>query len=133
MASGINSTLRSVGLAAGIAALGAIFTAQLRHTVEVRLAATPLAAHAHAIAAGLGGPKAGGAQSGLTAAARHAVAAAARAGFADSLNAILLIGAAIAAIAAITSLTLIRGRDFAAVPAAPGTEADLPAAEPATT
>jgi hypothetical protein len=67
---------------------------------------------------------------GLTAAARQAVAAAARAGFADSLNAILLIGAAIAAIAAITSLTLIRGRDFAAVPAAPGTEADLPAAEP---
>jgi hypothetical protein len=102
-----------------IAALGAIFTAQLRHAVEVRLAATPLAAHAHAIAARIGGPKASGAQSGLTAAARHAVAAATQAGFTDGLNTIPLIGAAIAAI---TSLTLIRGRDFAAVPAAPGTE-----------
>ena len=39
----------------------------------------------------------------------------------------------LAAVAAITSPTLTRGRDFAAVPAAPGTEADLPAAEPATT
>jgi hypothetical protein len=133
MASGINSTLRSVGLAAGIAALGAIFTAQLRHTVESRLAATPLAAHAHAIAAGIGGPNASGAQSGLSVAARHAVTAAARAGFADGLNTILLIGAAVAAVAAVASLILIRGRDFAAEPAAPGTEAGLPAAEPATT
>jgi predicted MFS family arabinose efflux permease len=132
MASGINSTLRSVGLATGIAALGAIFTAQLRTTITGRLAGTPLAAHAHAIAAGLGSPKASGAQSGLTAAARQAAATATRAGFADSLNTILLIGAAIAAVAAITSLTLIRGRDFAAVPAAPGPEAVRPAAaEPA--
>jgi hypothetical protein len=134
MASGINSTLGSVGLATGIAALGAIFAAQFRSTVTGRLAGTPLAAHAHAIAAGLGGPKSSGAQSGLTAAARQAVATAARAGFAGSLNTILLIGAAVAAIAAITSLTLIRSRDFAAVPAAPGTEAGHPAdAEPATT
>ena len=123
MASGINSTLAAVGLATGIAALGAIFTGQLLSTVTRRLAGTPLAAHAHAIAAGLGGPDSGGAQSGLTAAARHAVATAARAGFAGSLNTILLIGAAIAAIAAITSLTLIRGRDFAAAPADTDTHA----------
>jgi len=133
MASGINSTLRSVGLAAGIAALGAIFTAQLRHTVEGRLAATPLAAHAHAIAAGIGGPNASGAQSGLSAAARQAVATAARAGFADGLNTILLIGAAVAAVAAVASLILIRGRDFAAEPAAPDVVgARQAAAEPTT-
>jgi len=61
-------------------------------------------------------PGSGGAQSGLTAAAPQAVATTVRAGFADSLNRILLIGAVIAAIAAITSLTLIRaaqGRDRA--------------------
>jgi hypothetical protein len=134
MASGINSTLRSVGLATGIAALGAIFAGQLLSTVTGRLAGTPLAARAHAIAAALSGPTAG-AQSGLTAAARQAVATAARAGFADSLDTILLIGAAIAATAAITSLALIRGRDFAAVvPAAADTEAGRPdAAEPVTT
>ena len=61
--------------------------------------------------------------------------AAARAGFADGLNTILLIGAVIAAISAVTSLTLIRGRDFAAVvPAAADTESGhLDAAEPVTT
>jgi len=110
MASGINSTLRQVGTATGIAALGAIFTAHLRNTVTHRLAATALAAHAHAIAAGIGGPKASGVQPGLTTAARQAIATAARAGFADSVNTILLI---------VASLTLLRGRDFAAEPAAP--------------
>ncbi len=128
MASGINSTLRQVGTATGIAALGAIFTAHLRNTVSHRLAATPLAAHAHAIAAGIGGPQASGVRPGLTTAARQVVATAARAGFADSLNTILLIGAAVAAVA---SLTLIRGRDFAAESAAPGTDAThLTVAEP---
>jgi MFS family permease len=128
MASGINSTLRSVGLATGIAALGALFAGQLLSTVTRRLAGTPLAAHAHAIAVGLGGPDTGGAQSGLPAAARQAVASAARAGFTSSLNTILLIGAAIAAAAAITSLTLIRGRDFAAHPAAPDSDTGTDAA-----
>ncbi len=131
MASGINSTLRQVGTATGIAALGAIFTAHLRNTVSHRLAATPLAAHAHAIAAGIGGPQASGVRPGLTTAARQVVATAARAGFADSLNTILLIGAAVAAVAAVASLTLIRGRDFAVEPAAPGTDAaHLTVAEP---
>ena len=133
MASGINSTLRSVGLATGIAALGAIFTNQLRHTAESRLAALPLAAHARAIAASIGGPQASGARPGLTAAAQQAIATAARIGFTSSLNTILLIGAAIAAVAAATSLTLIRGHDFAAVPAAPASEdARQAVAEPAT-
>src|ERR1700684_3732980 len=48
MASGINSTLRSVGLATGIAALGAIFTAQLPTTITRQVAGTALASHAHA-------------------------------------------------------------------------------------
>jgi hypothetical protein len=59
-----------VGLATGIAALRAIFAGQFRSTVTRRLAATPLASHAHAIAAELGSPGSGGAQSGLTAATR---------------------------------------------------------------
>ena len=122
MASGINSTLRQVGIATGIAALGAIFAAELRHTVAGRLAASPLAAHAQSIAAGIGGSKPAGAPAGGTAAARQAVAAAVRAGFADGLNRILLVGAIAAAVAAIASLALIRGRDFVVVPAAPAAE-----------
>lgn len=111
MASGINSTLRQVGIATGIAALGSIFTAQLRDTATQRLVDSPLAAHAHQIAAGLGGA-AGSLPAGVDAAARQAVAAAARAGFVDGLNLILLIGAVVAFGSAVASLTLIRGRDF---------------------
>ena len=66
MASGINSTLRQVGIATGVAALGAIFSHQ-----------------------------AAGAQRPLT-------------GFVDGLNAILLVGAVLALVAAATSLVLIR-------------------------
>lgn len=98
MASGINSTLRSVGLATGIAAVGAIFAAEVRQSVTHRLATSPLAANAHAIAAGIGSSKPAGATSSVPAAARQLVATAARAGFVDGLNQILLIGAACAAV-----------------------------------
>ena len=70
MASGINSTLRQVGIATGVAALGAIFAHQ-----------------------------AADAQRPLT-------------GFVDGLNAILLVGAVLALVAAASSLVLIRRRDF---------------------
>ena len=70
MASGINSTLRQVGIATGVAALGAIFSHHLSD-------------------------------------ARRPVV-----GLVDGLNAILLVGAILALAAALTSLILIRSRDF---------------------
>jgi EmrB/QacA subfamily drug resistance transporter len=112
MASGINSTLRQVGIATGIAALGSIFAAQLRDTVTHRLVDSPLAAHARQIAAGLGGSSGSDVSSGVSGAARQAIASAARTGFVDGLNLILLIGAVVAFLSAVASLTLIRGRDF---------------------
>jgi EmrB/QacA subfamily drug resistance transporter len=112
MASGINSTLRQVGIATGIAALGSLFAARLRDTVTHRLVDSPLATQAHQIAAGLGGSSGGGLPAGVNAAARQAVATVTRAGFVDGLNLILLIGAAIAFASAVASLILIRGRDF---------------------
>jgi EmrB/QacA subfamily drug resistance transporter len=112
MASGINSTLRQVGIATGIAALGSIFAAQLRDSVTHRLADSPLAAHAHQIAAAVGGASGGDLPAGINAAARQAIATAARAGFGDGLNLILLIGAIVAFGSAVASLALIRGRDF---------------------
>jgi EmrB/QacA subfamily drug resistance transporter len=118
MASGINSTLRQIGIATGIAALGTMFAAQLRHTVEARLAASPLAGQAHMIAAGIGrSNQSSAAQAGLPPAARQAVSTAAHAGFVSGLNLILLVGAAVAIAAAIASLVLIRGRDFVVEPA----------------
>jgi EmrB/QacA subfamily drug resistance transporter len=115
MASGINLTLRQVGTATGIAALGAIFTARFGATVTGRLSATPLAPHAHAIAAGLASGSFGS-QPGLTATARDSVGQAVHAGFAGGLNIVLLIGAITAFVAAFTSLVLIRTRDFVTPP-----------------
>jgi EmrB/QacA subfamily drug resistance transporter len=73
MASGINSTLRQVGIATGVAALGAIFSSRSSESAR--------------------GP-------------------AALEGLVDGLNAILLVGGVLALLAAVTSLALIRSRDF---------------------
>ena len=73
MASGINSTLRQVGIATGVASLGAIFS---HHASQAAQGGDPLP------------------------------------GFVDGLNAILLVGAILALVAAATSLTLIRRKDF---------------------
>jgi EmrB/QacA subfamily drug resistance transporter len=79
MASGINSTLRQVGIATGVAALGAIFS---HHASEAARGPARLA------------------------------------GLVDGLNAILLVGAVLALVAAATSLVLIRRKDFvSAIPA----------------
>src|SRR5947209_2467524 len=56
MASGINSTFRQVGIATGIAVLGAIFESGIASRLSSRLVGTPVAGHAtqiaHAVAAG---------------------------------------------------------------------------------
>jgi EmrB/QacA subfamily drug resistance transporter len=116
MASGINSTFRQVGLATGIAALGAIFESQLKGTLAPRLAGTPAAGHvsqvAHAVAAG-------GAQQAVQAAPgghRAAAALAIHGAFASAMNDILLIAAIVALAGAAVAFATIRQRDFAAYP-----------------
>jgi len=116
MASGINLTLRQVGTATGIAALGAVFTARFGTTINGALSATPLAPHAHAIATGLTTGSFSASQPGVTATARHTITQAVHTGFANGLNLILLIGAITAFMAAVTSLVLIRDRDFVTPP-----------------
>ena len=76
MASGINSTLRQVGIATGVATLGTIFSHHASQQAR--------------------GPQA-------------------LVGLVDGLNAILLVGAIVALVAAVTSLTLIRSKDFVAI------------------
>ena len=109
MASGINATFRQVGLATGIALYGSLFASQLRHGVTAALLRTPYAHRAAQIGAGL--------QPGArTGAVPAAVATAVQTGFTSALNEILLVGAAVALAAAITSLLLIRARDFLVAP-----------------
>jgi EmrB/QacA subfamily drug resistance transporter len=113
MASGINSTFRQVGLATGIAGMGAIFESQLSSKLAPRLAGTPAAGHAAQIAHAAA---AGGAQSVVQSVppGRRAEAAAAIHGaFAGALNDILLVAGIVALVGAVLALALVRQRDFA--------------------
>jgi EmrB/QacA subfamily drug resistance transporter len=116
MASGINSTLRQVGIATGVATLGALFASQVRTSVAGSLAATPLAGHAHSIAVGISTGGAAQAIASTPPPLRGLVAGAARAGFVSGLNEILLVGAVVAFAGAAVSLALVRERDFITAP-----------------
>ena len=91
MASGINNTFRQVGIATGIAALGAIFQSRI-------------AAKLH----GVGSAKA----IASTAAARSSELA--RTAFASGLHEILLVGAIVAFVGAVLAFVLVRRQDFVA-------------------
>ena len=113
MASGVNNTFRQVGIATGIAVLGAIFESGLASKLAPKLAGTPVAGHAaqiaHAVAAG-------GAQQVLDSvppAQRAAARAAIHSAFASAMNDILLVSAVIAFLGAVLALVLVRSRDFA--------------------
>jgi EmrB/QacA subfamily drug resistance transporter len=127
MASGINNTFRQVGIATGIAALGAIFESSLTSKLAPKLVGTPVAGHAaaiaHAVAAG-GGP-AVIAQTPL--AFRPEAAAAIHSAWAASMNEILLVGGIIALIGAVLGFILVRQSDFVTY----GAPAEAPAAVPA--
>ncbi len=112
MASGINSTLRQVGIATGVAGLGTILTTQLRDHVISSLAGGPLAAHSHQLATEISSGGVAHAIASAPPALRGLVAGTARASYVSGLNDILLIGALVAAAAALITLVSIRGRDF---------------------
>ena len=116
MASGINSTFRQVGIATGVAALGAVFTSDLRTSITAGLAGTPLAGHAQQIAHAATGGRAAGVISSAPPAVRGLLAHTVQAGFVDGLNVILLVGAIVAFAAAVPTFVLIRQRDFVVAP-----------------
>jgi len=114
MASGINSTFRQVGIATGIALLGALFSNAVRNEVLTKVAALPGLSHS--------GPRiAKSVQSGeisrvlaaLPAQARQAVGLITRAAFTTGLNRILLVAAIISLLSGVVALVSIRAKDFA--------------------
>jgi EmrB/QacA subfamily drug resistance transporter len=115
MASGVNSTFRQVGIATGIAALGSVFSAHIRHVVTDALTSATPAVPAD-VAENAGHLVASGAVPRAVAAvppgSRATLAAAARAGFVGSINDILLIGAIVAFVAAALCFGLVRAQDF---------------------
>ena len=119
MASGINNTFRQVGIATGIAGLGAVF----QHEVAQRTSS--VLAHAasgrevlHSAGGRLGkalvSGEAGVLARSLPPAARHALTEAYRTGFTEALTRILLIGSVVALAGAALAFALVRSRDFVA-------------------
>jgi hypothetical protein len=114
MASGINSTFRQVGIATGIALLGALFSNKVREEVLARTAAVPALSHqGPQIAAAVQSGEIGQVISKLPARTVQAVGTITRASFTAGLNDILLVAAIIALVSAVVSLAAIRSKDFA--------------------
>jgi EmrB/QacA subfamily drug resistance transporter len=114
MASGINSTFRQVGIATGIAALGAIFQSHVRNQVTAALAHSPVASHAGQIAHGVASGGGRDALGSVPPEARGLVAHAARHAFVTGLAELFLIGAVVAFVGAVLSFALVRQQDFVA-------------------
>ncbi|MGO9956063.1 MAG: MFS transporter [Solirubrobacteraceae bacterium] len=115
MASGINSTFRQVGVATGIAGLGSLFSHTVRTHIVSLLSATPQVSSSSVRALAVAVAQGSGTSSGLSslpARARPAAVHAVRAGFADGLNLVFLIGAMLVFVSAALTLVLIRSRDF---------------------
>jgi EmrB/QacA subfamily drug resistance transporter len=112
MASGINTTFRQIGLAAGVAALGSIFATHIRTGVASSLAGTPLAHSAHRVATAVSSGNVAQVLAHAPRAARAQLAAASTGSFVHALNDILLIAAIVAFAGAAIALALIRPKDF---------------------
>jgi EmrB/QacA subfamily drug resistance transporter len=109
MGSGINTTFRQVGIATGVAALGAVFQSR----IESKLAATlPHAKAGLADVVASGGSQA--AARVVPPGARAQVAHASAQAFTSALNEIMLVGAVIAFVGAILGFGLTRSSDFVA-------------------
>jgi EmrB/QacA subfamily drug resistance transporter len=107
MASGINSTFRQVGIATGVAGLGAVFQSR----IESNLAAIPADARegfAEAVSAGAIDQAVGQAPSQFQATALDS----AQTAFVSGFNDILLIGGAVAIAGGLIGMALVRRRDF---------------------
>jgi predicted MFS family arabinose efflux permease len=122
MASGINSTFRQVGIATGIAGLGAIFQSQIADRLASALAGAPGVGDIDALARAV---SAGGAPQAIASAPpaerpilHHAIDAA----FTGGLNDLFLVGAVTAFAGAALALALVRRSDFVAVAAPPPPE-----------
>jgi EmrB/QacA subfamily drug resistance transporter len=125
MASGANNTFRQVGIATGIAVLGAIFQTQIvAHTAGVLVKSSLGTAVLHKGGAQLNAALAGGgvreaAQNLPNAGARATLLHAYQVGFSSTLNHLLIIGAVVAFVGALGGFILVRQSDFIVPTGAP--------------
>lgn len=130
MGSGINATFRQVGIATGIAALGSIFTSEVRTHVRSGLRAAHQGG-AQTIATAISTGQTRQAIAHVPPQARARVGELARASFVAGLNEIFIVAAVVAFAGALAAVLLIRSRDFAAQTEPQLDEAHADAPEPA--
>jgi EmrB/QacA subfamily drug resistance transporter len=122
MGSGINTTFRQVGIATGIAAMGAIFQSRIDSILGSAIAERPV-------------PGIGTAEDAVSNGAIGALPPDLRAtgteAFTSAMGDVMQIGAAITAVAAVLTLALVRRRDFWAVREGTAQAAPASPAEPA--
>jgi hypothetical protein len=136
MASGANNTFRQVGIATGIAVLGAVFQSQIVSHTSAALAKTAYGEDvlrhggAQLRAAMSAGEVSEVAHAIPVAGARSALLDAYHVGFSTTLNHLMDIGAVVALVGAVCAFALVRQRDFV-IPTgaggAPGAGAHAPA------
>jgi EmrB/QacA subfamily drug resistance transporter len=119
MGSGINTTFRQVGIATGVASLGAIFQSRVDSKLSSLL---PNAPHGLAEVVSSGGSRAAAAFA--PPGQRAEIVHASKVAFVSGFNEILLIGAILSFVAAALGFALVRSRDF--VQSAPEPEAAEP-------
>jgi EmrB/QacA subfamily drug resistance transporter len=130
MASGINTTFRQVGIATGIAGLGAVFAHTVRAQIVSLLSHVPQLSQAQTQALASRVAQGNGARGGLSSLAieaRPAAAHAVRAGYVAGLNDVFLIGALLVLVSSLLTLFLIRSSDFEESAARSGARRSAPA------
>src|SRR6202035_3658603 len=111
MASGVNSTFRQIGIAAGIAALGSIFVSSIQSHLTSSLPAS-LAGSAGSLVNAVRQGSVSGALGSLPPGSRAAAGLALRSSFASALNELLYVTAGVALVGAVFATVLIRRKDF---------------------
>jgi hypothetical protein len=115
MASGVNTTFRQIGIATSIAAFGSIFTSSLRSHLDHSLSAVPpLAGHGSQIVGAIQQGNAARVIGSVPASVRGDLISAIHAAFAGAINDLLLVSGIVALIGAVSSVVLIRSKDFVA-------------------
>ena len=118
MASGINSTFRQVGIATGVAGLGAVFSSRIASELSSSLASAPAPVRANedqlseAVSSGAIDQAVGN----VPGPVRDTVQSAADAAFITAFNEILLIAGFVALVGAVLGFVLVRQGDFVGAP-----------------
>jgi EmrB/QacA subfamily drug resistance transporter len=127
MASGANNTFRQVGIATGIAVLGAVFQSQIITHTSAALNKTAEGAHillrgGSQLRGALSAGQVQAAAQHVPGGARSVLTSAYHQGFSTTLNHLMVIAAIVAFVGAVGAVTLVRQRDFV-IPGSPGAPA----------